>query len=147
MATRQVVTSKFFQPPGTTPSLTEDNHKPQVLKQRMEPTGEVIRDLLMGILVLSTESKGQRSSVKHLWKVWSPTPLELARGKVQGGSRALRSRVNSAPSPSLQSRLVSTVAWHSSPSKLSSPIPADTPQLQRVPILHPVSPSCLYSAS
>lgn len=38
MATRQLGTSKLFQPPCTTSSIPGDNHKPQVLKQRMGPT-------------------------------------------------------------------------------------------------------------
>lgn len=71
MATRQSVTSKFFQPPGTTPSLTEDNRKPQVLKQRTEPTSNSLLEgtrVLICVLVLSTEPKGQRGAVKNTGK-------------------------------------------------------------------------------
>lgn len=85
MATRQSVTSKFFQPPGTTPSLTEDNRKPQVLKQRMEPTSnsllEVPTDLLICILVLPTEPKGQRGALRNTWKKLGPYPSGTGQRK------------------------------------------------------------------
>ena len=107
MTTRQLVTSKLFQPPGFTSSLTGDNHKPQVLKQKTEPTRhsllEVIWDLWFAYLMLSAEPTRQlvRSSGKNerlgaisLWK-W----LEgwfLCRKLV------LRSRVKTASSSQLQ---------------------------------------------
>lgn len=62
MATRQLVTSKLFQPPGTTFSLTGDYHKPQVLKQRLKPTRDSLLEVIRRFAYLM--SSAARSSGK-----------------------------------------------------------------------------------
>lgn len=69
MATRQLVTSKLFQPPGTTPSLSRENHKLQVWKQneaywRLSPWSNQ-RSFDLHVDVICRTERTARSSDKN----------------------------------------------------------------------------------
>lgn len=152
MATRQSVTSKFFQPPGTTSSLTEDNRKPQVLQQRMEPTSnsllEVPTDLLICILVLPTEPTRQRGGLKNTWKKLGALSLcNWPEERLSGEDELWEAEKILHLSSGLQTHLHLQWPGIQAPPSCLPPPPVDTHWLRQVPIFHAISTLPLNSES